>query len=305
MNAPFVAELDHLAVLAFTGPEAQSFLQGQLSCDVREADGQHCRLASYSTPKGRMQASFILWQATADTYHLLVSADLAEATLKRLSMFILRAKVKTSLLSEAKIYGLVGAEARQTAAASYGLPVVTDWQQQNTAQVNVLGLPEQRAMVVLTDGTPLAPALLALPQASPTEWQRQDIVAAVPWITLPTKEMFVPQMCNLELLGGGISFQKGCYPGQEIVSRTQYIGKVKRRMFPAQVAAHAQAGQPLFCALTGEQTIGNIVSAVANDDGSSDVLAVVQASHLADGIHLGSPTGPTLSFAELPYALPA
>ena len=305
MNAPFVAELDHLAVLAFTGPEAQSFLQGQLSCDVREADGQHCRLASYSTPKGRMQASFILWQATADTYHLLVSADLAEATLKRLSMFILRAKVKTSLLSEAKIYGLVGAEARQTAAASYGLPVVTDWQQQNTGQVNVLGLPEQRAMVVLTDGTPLAPALLALPQASPTEWQRQDIVAAVPWITLATKEMFVPQMCNLELLGGGISFQKGCYPGQEIVARTQYIGKVKRRMFPAKVAANAQAGQPLFCALTGEQTIGNIVSAVVNEDGGSDVLAVVQASHLADGIHLGSTTGPTLSFGELPYPLPA
>ena len=135
-------------------------------------------------------------------------------------------------------------------------------------------------------------------------WEWLDIRAGIPWITAATQEQFIPQMANLELIGG-VNFKKGCYPGQEIVARTQYLGKVKRRMFLANVNAAALpiAGDPLFSTDPAAQESGMIVNAQSAPDGGYDVLAVLQTSSVEAGaVHLKAPDGPPLQFLALPYA---
>jgi len=116
--------------------------------------------------------------------------------------------------------------------------------------------------------------------------------------------MFVPQMLNYELTGG-VSFKKGCYPGQEVVARTQHLGKVKRRMYRASVPVSAiQPGTALYAPETGAQSCGNIVFASAAETGNAECLAVVQTTCRETGeVHLGAPDGPKLDFLPLPYTV--
>ena len=134
-------------------------------------------------------------------------------------------------------------------------------------------------------------------------WRWLDIRNGVPLVTAATQDQLVPQMANFELLGG-VSFNKGCYTGQEVVARMQHLGKLKRRMFLANVAAQAKAGDPLYSEDLGDQTGGIVVNAEASPDGGYDLLAVVQtASREASTVHLKSLGGPVLRFLPLPYAL--
>lgn len=302
-----LASLDHLGVLQFSGEDAESFLQGQLSCDVGSIQSSRSTQGAYCSPKGRMLANFLLWREEAG-FAMALSRDILGAVHRRLSMFVLRSKSKISDVSGSMaLLGLAGPGADDALRGILGgLPG------RSGEIVRVYGLG---TAIRLTDGRLILAS--APPVAASTRqqldgtfrdvgaqvWRWLDIRSGLPLITAPTQDQLVPQMANLELLGA-VSFDKGCYTGQEIVARTQHLGKVKRRMFLANVAAAAGAGDPLYSEDLGDQASGLVVNAEPSPDGGHDLLAVVQTtSHDRSVVHLKSLSGPVLHFHELPYAI--
>src|SRR5262245_43503399 len=280
----FAARLDHLGVLRFRGQDAESFLQGQLTCDV----SQPGTYGAYCTPQGRMLASFFLWRFE-DGFAMMLSRDLAGPVHKQISKYVLRSRVTVEDASESLL--LVGAAGSQAERALAVAPAAA------------VRLKDGRALLALP--ATAAPGTLGkLSLADAGRWRWLDIRAGIPLITAATRDQFVPQMANLELIGG-VSFDKGCYTGQEIVARAQHLGQVKRRMFLANVAAPAQAGDALYSDDLGAQTSGTVINAEPSPEGGHDLLAVVQAaSRERSSVHLKAPDGPLLRFHPLPYAAP-
>lgn len=285
--------LPHWSLLRFSGVDAQAFLHGQLTCDVAALQAGSSTYGGYCTPKGRLLATFLLW-ATVDGYPMLLPTALAEAMRKRLGMYVLRSKVKVEdLTQDLACVGVYGADAAQQLAVMggtipgrlHGVTLRDD--------VTVIELPAQRYLVVL----PRAQAHMA---DGGDAWTALDIAAGIPFILPATQEEFVPQMVNLDLISG-LSYTKGCYPGQEIVARTHYLGKLKQRMYRARVAAPAAPGDKLYCAELGNQSGGMIVSSVRAADDRHEVLAVLQTAHAQAVWHIGSLQGPGLELLSLPY----
>lgn len=307
-----VADLSHLALLRAQGAEAEGFLQGQLSNDIRLVTNSHSQLSAYCNPKGRMLAIFRIFKYD-DAYLLQLPAALAEATLKRLGMFILRAKVTLATADPGLIsFGIAGPNAARHLQELWGpVPAQVD-DCRSDATLTVIRLPGvtprfQLIGPVSTIG-PLWERLksVATP-VSPQVWRWLDIQAGVPSILPGTVEEFVPQMTNLDLVGG-VNFKKGCYPGQEIVARMHYLGRLKQRMVGAHVASITPPlpGAPVFAPNFPGQSAGTVVDAQAGPSGGYDLLVVAQLSSIAHGdIHLERQDGPALTLKDLPYPLPA
>ena len=279
----FAAKLDHLGILRFGGQDAESFLQGQLTCDVSQAS----TYGAYCTPQGRMLATFLLWRAD-DSFAMMLSCDLVGSVHKQLSKFVVRSKVTIEDARAALVLvGAAGAHAERALAAAPAAVRLKD------------------GRVVLALPTAAAPGMLGgLSLADAGRWRWLDIRAGLPLITAATGDRFVPQMANLELIGG-VSFDKGCYTGQEIVARAQHLGSVKRRMFLANVASPAQAGDALYGDDLGGQASGTVINAEPSPEGGYDLLAVLQAaSRERSSAHLKAQDGPLLRFLPLPYAVP-
>ena len=304
-----VAPLAHLGLIECSGDDAQSFLHGQLSNDVKQLTPGRSEYAAYCSAKGRMLANFLLWQE-AQTYFLQLARSLVPAVQKRLGMFVLRAKVKLLDASESRlILGLAGNAAR--AALQEFFPVLPQQAHQvvrDPANGTLIALPGARFQLVAEaeSAERLWRKLTAVlrPVGAPC-WEWLEIRNGLPLITPATKEQFVPQMANMELIGA-VNFQKGCYPGQEIVARTQYLGQLKRRMVLAHVAGETppQAGDELFSSELDGQASGMVVNAQAAPEGGYDLLAVVQTASIARAmLHLASANGPILNIQPLPYAL--
>jgi tRNA-modifying protein YgfZ len=305
---PAFCELTQLGLVSFTGDDAQGFLHAQLTCDVTALPVNRSVYGAYCTPKGRMLATFLLWR-TAEGYFMQLPAALRETIQKRLSMYVLRAKVKVEDAGPRfTIAGLAGEGAashveRILGAAPEQHGVVT------AAHGMAIGLPRDRYEVVLPRaGAPATLSKLAedAQAMEPAHWDWLELRAGVPTITEPTREAFVPQMANLDLIGG-LSFSKGCYPGQEIVARMHFLGKLKQRMFLAHLAggpaeAPPQAGDKLYSADLGSQSSGTVVNAAPSPQGGYDMLAVMQiASAAGQPMHWKSADGPVLELLPLPY----
>lgn len=288
--------LTDFTLLRFSGADAQSFLHGQLTCEVQALKPGNSAFGGYCSPKGRLLATFLLWPQ-ADDWHLLLPAGIAEAIRKRLSMYILRARVKAEDIGATRdIIGLTG-DAAAEAAATKGVPLP-----ERAHQVSVHG---ETTLIALPGGRWLGICPRGGINARPDDgaWQAQDIACGIPWITAATQEQFVPQMVNLDRIGA-LSYSKGCYPGQEIVARTHYLGRLKQRMYRAHVDAGAQAGDKLYSDDLGDQASGMILDAAARPQGGSTVLAVLRVDNVAQTAHhLGAPGGPPLQLDTLPYAL--
>jgi tRNA-modifying protein YgfZ len=282
----FVARLDHLGVLRFTGEDAASFLQGQLTCEVERLGPSSSTYGAYCTAKGRMLASFLLWRDEAG-FSMALSRDLAAIVHKQISKYVLRSRVKAVDASQATV--LVGAAGAKSERALAGAS-------------SPVRLRDGRLLFALAAAA--APkALHGIELADARVWQLLDIRGGLPLVTAATQDQLVPQMANLELIGG-VSFEKGCYTGQEIVARAQHLGKVKRRTYLANVAAPAQAGDALFSDAPGTQASGIVLNAEASPEGGHDLLAVVQtASRERGAVRLKAPDGPALRFLPLPYAV--
>ncbi|HSC79521.1 MAG TPA: folate-binding protein [Chitinolyticbacter sp.] len=305
-SAPILAPLPQYALIRFSGEDSEAFLNGQLSSDVRTVGATDAQYSSYSTPKGRMQASFLIVRDGED-YLLQIASELLPTVQKRLSMFILRSKTRASDTDWVAL-GVAGPGADKVVqAAAGGLPEAA-MQVWHGTDVKVITLEGARYQL-LARGDAIARIWQALLGAGarpvgPAVWTLTEIRAGSPWVTQATYEEFVPQMANLELVGG-VSFKKGCYPGQEIVARTQYLGKLKRRALRFHVAAQAAAGQDVYSAEMNGQASGKVMLAAPAPQGGFEVLAVVQTASLAHGLHLGAVDGPLLAPLSLPYALDA
>ena len=298
------APLSQFGLLTVSGVDARGFLHAQLSNDIEHLPADGARRAGYCSAKGRMLASFLV-VPRPDGFLLQVSHDIAAAIAKRLTMYVLRSKVKVADAGDAWAqFGVWGRDAAALLRSS-GLEAPAE-------PMGVTGT-QDRSVVALGDGRflifgpPDTATLLAasFAQVAPEGWTLEDVRAGLPQITLATQDQFVPQMANFELVGG-VDFKKGCYPGQEIVARSQYLGKLKRRMYRGSIDAPVSepaAGQDLF---GGEpQAIGTIVSAAPRPEGGYEFLAVMQSSAAEGGeaIRIGTPDGPIARMASLPYAI--
>ncbi|WP_432719353.1 folate-binding protein [Jeongeupia wiesaeckerbachi] len=301
-----VSPLNQYGLIRFSGEETATFLNGQLSSDVRTLALDAAQYSSYSTPKGRMLASFLVFRA-GDDYYLQIASELQTAIQKRLGMFILRTKTKPSDAgAECILLGVAGPDAAAKVAAVTGAAAPAAMAVVHTERATVIGLADGRFELVIPaeSAESVWLALLdagAKPVGEPV-WRLTEIRAGAPWITAATQEAFVAQMANMELIGA-VSFTKGCYPGQEIVARTQYLGKLKRRMFRMHVATAAQAGDDVFSTEMNGQASGKIMLAAPAPQGGFEALVVAQIASLEHGLHLGSVDGPALSRLDLPYAL--
>ena len=302
-----LAPLGHLGVLRFSGEDAESFLQGQLSCDVAAVGLRSSAYGAYCSPKGRMLANFLLWREEAG-FHMALSRDLTASIHTRLSKFVLRAKVEVSDASDAIVLaGAAGPKADQALRGVFpDLPKEPNQASRRPDTGTAVKVKDGRYLLALTPSSAVAlrqrPANVLVPVGAHA-WRWLEIRDGVPWVTAATQDQLVPQMANFELLGG-VSFSKGCYTGQEVVARMQHLGKLRRRMFLANVAAQAAAGDPLYSEDLGDQASGIVVSAEASPDGGHDLLAAVQtASREESTVHLKSIGGPVLRFLPLPYAV--
>jgi tRNA-modifying protein YgfZ len=303
-SAAILCDLSQFAVLGFAGADAQTFLQGQLTCDVREATRSASRPGALCTPKGRALATFRLWQ-DAGGYCMQLPAALFEPIRKRLSMYVLRAKVSVSDRSAAGArFGVAGPQSAAALAAALGLP-------ESGVLPAAPAIIERDGLLIhaltgnrfmLQVPTEAAASLWAriaahCTQAGDTAWRSATIAAGEAVLGTATQDQFVPQMLNLDLTGG-IGFQKGCYTGQEIVARTQYLGKLKQRLYRAHLAADVlpRAGDALYSADFDGQATGTVIDAVPALDGGADLLAVIRTDSAAtQALHWQTAEGPLLS----------
>jgi folate-binding protein YgfZ len=296
------AELKRFGLLSCTGDEAREFLHAQLTSDISGLEAERARYAGWCSAKGRLLASFLV-VPHAQGFLLQLSHDLAPAVAKRLGMFILRAKAKLADTSDAWVQlGLWGPGAAERLAALGMLVPTADLAVAHAADAIVVRIAPQR-FLIMVPATQRQRMLAALGDSGDEAWTLEEIRAGRPLVVQATQDLFVPQMVNLERLGA-VDFKKGCYPGQEIVARTQYRGALKRRMVRARVDAPAAPGNELYAADLPGQASGTVVNAAAAPEGCSELLAVVQISSLqsASPIRLGAADGPQLELLPLPTA---
>ncbi len=307
VNDTIVADLSQLGVIALRGEETATFLQGQLTNDVRALHADAAQWSGYCSPKGRLLGNFLIWRQGED-YCLQLSGDILPSVQKRLSMFIMRAKVQARDASDETVRLVVaGKQAVAAVTAAMGATPDAAMHSRLTEAGQVIRVGDDKFVLSVTPGR--APNVwqvlrqLATPVGAPV-WDWLRLNAGIPMIVAATQEQFVPQMVNLEVIGG-VNFQKGCYPGQEIVARSQYLGKLKRRMFLAHVDAEAAPGDSLYSADFEGQATGMVVNAAPAPTGGFDILAVAQVeSANTQTLHLKAADGAALSLKPLPYAMP-
>jgi folate-binding protein YgfZ len=305
-----VAPLTDFGVIRASGADAASFLHNLMTNDVNGIDGKVARFAGFCTPKGRLLATFLIWRE-GDDLLMMLSSDIHAMILKKLSMYVLRSKVKlTDASAEIALIGFKAAAgavppAPTFSAAAGEMPV--------HGAIDVDGgkairLDASRWLLAFRPDSAIQawPTLAAA--ATPvglSAWQWLDIHVGQPRVIAATQEAFLPQMLNMEHAAvAGVSFTKGCYPGQEIVARTQYLGKVKRRMYRARLPAAFAPGVHVFAPETADQHCGALVNVAPAPSGGYEALVCVQSGAVDAGeVHLGSIDGPRLEFLDLPYTV--
>lgn len=272
-----IAKLEHYGLLHAAGGDARAFLHAQLTNDLQNLPPGRARYAGWCSAKGRLLATFLVIPH-GDGFLLQLSRDLVPMVLKRLSMFVLRSKVKLSDASgQWAQYGVWEPDAGESLAVSERDGAIA------------IGIDAGRRLV-------LAPEGLLSPDVPAGEWMLAEVRAGRPLIAQPTQDQFVPQMVNLEL-AGGVDFRKGCYPGQEVVARAQYRGAVKRRMYRLRGAA-LEPGQELYSDDAPGQPSGMVVNAAGEES-----LAVLQISAVESKSPIRlQPQGAALEVLSLPYS---
>jgi len=294
-----VASLTHLGVIKIVGDDAATFIHGQLTQDFSLLDLNSARLAAFCSAKGRMQASFIGFKQGAGEILLICSKDILPATLKRLSMFVMRAKARLSDASdEFALYGLAGDAIKTVAASAQSAWARADFDAYTV--VNLYPADQTPRQLCVAPASAPAPAGAVL---APELWLWSEVRSGVATITSPVVEAFVPQMLNYESVGG-VNFKKGCYPGQEVVARSQFRGTLKRRAFVAHADVAMAAGDEVFGSDDDSQPVATVVQAAPAPSGGFDAIVSAQLSAMEHGtMHLKTSNGPTLQVLPLPYAL--
>ncbi|WP_285430096.1 folate-binding protein YgfZ [Pseudomonas sp. fls2-241-R2A-110] len=303
-DSAFFCTLSHEGVLAVRGADASKFLQGQLTCNLNYLSDTQASLGARCTQKGRMQSSFrILLEV--DGVLMAMATELLEPQLADLKKYAVFSKSK--LTDESAAWVRFGLEHANAALISLGLelPVDTDSVVRNDGLIAIRVSPERAELWVAADQADTIKGKLSaqLAEGNLNQWLLGQIRAGIGQVMPSTRELFIPQMLNLQAVGG-VSFKKGCYTGQEIVARMQYLGKLKRRLYRLTLDASElpEPGTPLFSPTHGS-SIGEVVLA-ATAGQNIELLAVLQAEAAEGGdIHLGALEGPALNLLDLPYQL--
>jgi tRNA-modifying protein YgfZ len=253
-----------------SGADAPTFLQGQFTADVRQVTPEHSQLSAWCNAKGRVLVNFRLFQRE-NAYYLWLPRSLAEATLKRLRMYVLRAKVSLRQADELAAIAV----SRIDFSATFPTQDHGVYTQQGLSQIRLsatrcLYVAEQSSLQALW----LELAARARPSGFAT-WQLEEILAGVPWISPATVEAFVPQMIRYDSLGG-VSFNKGCYTGQEVVARSHFLGSLKRHCYRLRLDVNAPAGNAIHA--PGDDSAGLIVNSAPHPAGDFISLAVLKDS---------------------------
>ncbi len=305
-------DLSHLGLIAVGGADAAGFLQGQLTNDIREVSAEHSQLSSYCSPKGRMLACLRVIRR-GDAYLLGLPRTRLEPILQRLRLFVLRSRVTLVDVSDQWVQvGLVGDCAEGLLRGTF--PVLPDLANNAVHQgpLSLVRMPGPTPRFLLLGPAAELSALwlrLAPPAipAGAAYWSLLEIRAGIPSVHPQTVDAFIPQMANLQLVDG-VSFTKGCYTGQEVVARTQYLGRIKRRLYRAEVQSPGppRPGDELYCRESASgQGPGRIVDAQPSGEGRYELLAVVEIE-AAEGCEVRlAEGGPVLRFLPLPYPFPA
>jgi hypothetical protein len=302
-----VAPLIDLGLIRASGVDAADFLHNLLSNDVKGLGTAGARFAGLCTAKGRLLALLLIWR-DGDDFLLLLPREILPAILKKLSMYVLRSKVKLSdATAERALIGYSSAVAGS--AASLGAAAAAALPRFGVAAIEggqAIRLDNSRWLLSLDAATAASRWRQLAATARPVglaAWQWLEIAAGQPRVVAATQEAFVPQMLNMELPAvAGVSFSKGCYPGQEIVARTQFKGKVKRRTYRARLVDALAPGAPVYAPETGDQQCGELVSVAPSPAGAFECLVCVQISAFEAGeVHVGAIDGERLEFLPLPY----
>ena len=274
-----LCDLSHLGLLEMSGADAVTFLQGQVTNDVKLLTGNNAHYSAYCNPKGRMLALFLAF-SHHDHLHLQFNRELLEPIMKRLKMYVMRSKVEIKDVSDSIIkFGINGPESASMLAPMFAKTPAQDYELVSLDNGEILKLPSFNGVArfeIFTDAASAPVIWNALKVncqvVEKPHWDSLEIQSGIPDVTLKTQEQFVPQMLNLDILNG-INFKKGCYTGQEIVARTHYLGSVKRRTYLASIqsASAPQAGDKVLDATQNE--VGQIVRSAPNLAGGFDVLA--------------------------------
>ncbi|MFZ6649683.1 YgfZ/GcvT domain-containing protein [Undibacterium sp. TJN25] len=311
LQTGFFAPLTDLGLILASGDDAASFLHNQLTNDIEGLGVTEARLAAFCSPKGRMMASFLTWKTEAGIF-LQLSRRIQAPIQKRLQMFILRSKAKLADVSaDYVVLGLGGKAAAQALQQWFPALPAQPFAKLDNDFGSLIRMPDADGIARYQWITGAETAMQAWPvlsahlkPANTSAWRLSEIQAGIPRITAATQEQFVPQMVNFELIGG-VNFKKGCYPGQEIVARSQYLGKLRRRMSIVRApVAEVVAGTEVFSGSDASQPCGMIVNAETVAAGQSLCLVELKvADQEAGDIRLGASDGPVLEFLPLPYAV--
>jgi folate-binding protein YgfZ len=310
VSGTVLAPLTQFGLIRASGEDAATFLHNLLSNDVQHLGRNRAERCGFCSPKGRLLADFLLWRQERD-YLLQLSADIQPGMLKKLGMYVLRSKVKLSDANDDFILiGIAGGDAAAALEAAGVSAPAQDMDVVHFSGGSAIRLDESRYQLALQAQSAIrlweSLAARAKPVGMPV-WRWLEIAAGIPHIRAPTQEEFVPQMANLELIGG-VSFTKGCYPGQEVVARTKYLGKVKRRTYRLRLAEGncPAPGTDLFSTDLPDQSCGKVIEAAPSPAGGWEMLASMLVSSTETGdVRLGSADGPQLEFLPLPYTLDA
>ena len=274
-SSAVVTPVRQFALLRFHGGEAKAFLQGQLTCDLEQVISGQAQFGGYCTPKGRLVANFLLL-CTPQGYLMYLAADIANAIAQRLRKFVMRAQVTIEHESGIGTLGVAGPQAQAVVTQALGAPPPGRLAVMHHAAIDVVRLPGDSFLVVAPSGKmpDLWERLInhAVPAGAEC-WNWAQIQTGLPWITAATQDQFLPQMIGLDAIGG-VSFDKGCYTGQEIVARSRYLGEIKRKLRLGSTPGLVRAGDQLF---SREQHCGTVMNAASMPGGGSEFLAVMSA----------------------------
>lgn len=294
-------DLSARGLIRVSGPDARKFLQSQLTNDINLVDAEHGQLSAYCNPKGRMFGIFRIFYGGENTCYLDVENGLPENLLKRLKMFVMRAMVVLEDASQdMRSIGVSGDTAKRILVELNIEPPQEDYAQAAALDGMIMKIPgtESRYQLLLpTDSMQMLWNKLAERAriGDHHDWRGLDIANQLPVVHLETQERFTPQMLNLDQLGG-VSFNKGCYPGQEVVARTHFLGKAKQAMTPGRVKGNSTIapGKPVYAESDPRQAAGYIVDAIEHE-GDMMLLTTIKESAAERPVHLGSPDGPLIS----------
>lgn len=293
-SAVAVSPASRFTLLLFRGADAKDFLQGQVTCDLDRVTADRAQFGGYCTPKGRLLANFLLL-ATNEGYLMYLPADIAPGIAARLKKFVLRSKVTIEEASGWRALGLMGPDAQALLQQALQLSAGEPLNVAARANVRAVRLRGDTFLVVAPvadmDTTWQQLAQRAVPVGEEC-WNWAQINAGIPWITASTQDSFIPQMIGLDSIGG-ISFEKGCYTGQEIVARAHYLGEVKRALRSGRTIARATPGDTL---VRDGQTAGSVLNA-ANVPGEGSALLAVISVQAADTGTLSLPGGEAVTLS--------